>query len=164
MKIIVVATHNERFFNSFIDSCKKQNNQPVILGLGQKYTGHLMKDDLLEEHLKNNYDNNEIILFCDAFDCLILRSLIKFEQEFIKSGKHLIISTEKAENQIYNYFKNLYFGNDTDENINTGMIIGYKKTFLDILKEVKLYREVGINSNQRIWTSALKLSKKNKTI
>jgi hypothetical protein len=160
MKIVVVATHNERFFDSFLDSCKKQNCQPIILGWGQEYTGHLMKDDLLEKYLQNNEKENEIILFCDAFDCIILRSLDELEKEFINSGKNLIVSTEKSENKFYNYFKNLYFGNQTDENINTGMIIGYKKTFLGLLSEVKKYRIDGINSNQKIWTQTFNYSPK----
>ena len=159
MKIVVVATHNERFFDSFMDSCRKQNIEPIILGWGQKYSGHLMKDDLLEKYLKNNLKDNEVILFCDAFDCLILRSVKELEQEFIKSRKNLIISTEKSDNKVYKHLKKIYFGNNTEENINTGMIIGYKKTYLKLLSEVKKFRVEGINSNQKIWTSTLMNSK-----
>lgn len=163
MKVIVVATHNERYFDSFIDSLKKYNIEPIILGWGVKYTGHLMKDDLLEEYLTNN-TKNDIIIFCDAFDCILIRDPKLLEQKFIESQKNLIVSTEKSDNDIYNYFKNFYFKNKKDENLNTGMIIGYRDTFLELLREVKKYRQDGINSNQRIWNIAFDSSKKIKNM
>lgn len=161
MKIIVVATHNERFFDSFIDSCHKQNIEPIILGWGHKYTGHLMKDDLLQDYLQNNLNNNEIILFCDAFDCLLIRNVKELENKFVKSKHDMVISTEYFSNTIYNKIKNFYFINNNGEksSINTGMIIGYKWAFLKMLSEVKKHREPRINSNQRIWNITLNESK-----
>ena len=75
MEVIVVATHNERYFDSFIDSLYKYNIKPTILGWNQKYTGHLMKDNLLEEYLSKN-TKKRIILFCDAFDCILVSQSI----------------------------------------------------------------------------------------
>jgi hypothetical protein len=163
IKVVTVATHNERFFDSFIYSCKKYNTKPVILGWGDKYTGHLMKDDLLLEYLDNNKENN-IILFVDAFDCLLIRNINLLKNKFKKTGHRVIISMERNIKTgsnlgfIYSNFQNLFFGSIDSNIINTGMIIGYRDDLVRVLNEIKKYREIDINSNQRIWTKAINSS------
>ena len=39
----------------------------------QKYTGHLMKDDLSEEYLSKT-PKEKLVYFCDAYDCILLRN------------------------------------------------------------------------------------------
>lgn len=155
MEIIVVATHNERFFDSFIDSLNKYNVKPTILGWNQKYTGHLMKDDLLEEYLTKK-NQRRVILFCDAFDCLILRDPRDLLKEFLSLKKQMIISNENNYSYFFNNMQKLYFGSVNNELINTGMIIGYSDIFLKCLKIIKHYRQKNINSNQKIWTRAMR--------
>lgn len=155
MEIVIVATHKERFFESFIDSLNKYNIKPTILGWNQKYTNHLMKDDLLEEYLTKN-NKRRIILFCDAFDCLLLRDPKELLKKFLDSNKKIIISNEDTNsNIIINNIQKLYFGSVNNELINTGMIMGYSDIFLKCLKIIKKYRIDKINSNQKIWTHAL---------
>lgn len=160
IKVVTVATHNERFFDSFIYSCKKYNTEPVILGWGDKYTGHLMKDDLLLEYLETNKENN-IILFVDAFDCLLVRNINILKKKFKKTSHRILISMERNIKNcsnlgfIYSNFQNLFFGSIDSNIINTGMIIGYRDDLVKALNEIKKYREIDINSNQRIWTKAI---------
>ncbi len=163
IKVVVVATHNERFFDSFKDSCKKNGIEPVILGWGKKYTGHLMKDDMLIEYLENN-KNNDIILFVDAFDCLVIQHIELLKQAFLKSKKKIIISCEdniqnKSLTHIFTYIQNMFFGSVNKNLINTGMFVGYRDDLLKSLNIIRTYRENHINSNQRIWTNALNNSK-----
>ena len=129
MEIVVVDKHNERFFDSFIDSLNKYNVKPNILGWNQKYTGHLMKDDLLEEYLTKK-NQRRVILFCDAFDCLILRDPRDLLKEFLNLKKQMIISNENNYSYFFNTIQKLYFGSVNNELINTGMIIGYSDIFL----------------------------------
>ena len=155
MEIIIVATHNERFFDSFIDSLKKYNVKPTILGWKQKYTGHLMKDELLEDYLTKT-NQKRVILFCDAFDCILLRDPKELLKEFLNSKKQMIISNEETNsNFVVNNVQKMYFGTVNNELINTGMIIGYSDAFLRCLKVIKKYRIKNINSNQKIWSHAM---------
>ena len=157
-KIIAVATHNERYFNSYMDSFKKYNIEPTILGWGEKYTGHLMKDDLLEEYL-SQLNERCVILFTDAFDSILVRNPNELYDKFIQSKKKMIISNEETKESIYNVFQKFFFGTINGELINTGLIIGYSDTFLKCLKKIKKYRLKNINSNQKIWTHAIQNSK-----
>lgn len=155
MEIVVVATHNERYFESFIDSLKKYKIKPTILGWNTKYTGHLMKDELLEDYLTKK-KQRRIILFCDAFDCIFIRDPKELFKQFLESNKEIIISNEDTNNNIFvNNIQKLYFGTINNELINTGMIIGYSDTFLNCLKIIKNYRIKNINSNQKIWSNAM---------
>jgi len=155
MEVIVVATHNERYFDSFIDSMYKYNIKPTILGWNQKYTGHLMKDNLLEDYLSKN-TKKRIILFCDAFDCILVRNPTELINQFIESKHKMVISNElTSHNRIYNAFQKTFFGTVNNQLINTGMIMGYSDTFLECLQLIKNYRIEGINSNQKIWSNAL---------
>ena len=155
MEIVAVATHDERFYNSFIDSCNKYNYNPTILGMGMKYTGHLMKDDLLIKHLES-IKERRVILFVDAFDCLIVRNPDDLHKEFINSEKELIISYENNEDsKIFNYFQKTYFNTIDNALLNTGMIISYSDILLEKLNIIKKYRKPNVKSNQLIWTKAL---------
>lgn len=163
LKIVAVATHNERFFDSFMDSCKKNNIEPIILGWGEKYRGHLMKDDLLLEYLET-YTENDIILFVDSFDCLLVRNTEDLKASFKKNKHKIIISMERNIKKVsnlsflYTCFQRMFFGSIDDNIINTGMFIGYRDNLLEALNEIKKYREIDINSNQRIWTNAINSS------
>jgi hypothetical protein len=154
MEVIAVATHNERYFDSFIDSLNKYKINPTILGWKQKYTGHLMKDNLLEDYLSKN-TKRRIILFCDAYDCILLRNPNELIDIFKKTKKEIIISNEDVPNFFINISKRVFFGTVDNKLINTGMIMGYSDTFLKCLKIIKKFRIKGINSNQKIWTIAL---------
>lgn len=157
MEFVVVATHNERFFESFIDSLEKFNIKPTILGWGQKYTGHLMKDDLLEKYLQKTIKNKRVIIFSDAFDCLLLKNPQEMYKQFLKLNKDMVISSESSNNnKILNFLHNISFDSIDNKFINTGMIMGKNNQFLKCLKIIKKYRENGINSNQKIWSKALK--------
>lgn len=164
IKVVAVATHNERFFDSFKDSCKKNGISPIILGWGEKYTGHLMKDDLLIKYLEEN-KSNDIILFVDAFDCLVIQDIEILKTEFLKSNKKIIISCEdniqnkKSLKHVFTYIQNMFFGSVNKNLINTGMFVGYRDDLLKSLNIIKRYRENHINSNQRIWTNALNNNK-----
>ena len=159
MEVIAVATHNERFYNSFIDSFNKYNINPTILGWNQKYTGHLMKDNLLEEYLSKT-PKRRIVLFCDAYDCILLRNPKELIELFNRSNKEMIISNEDAQkNIIINISKRFFFGTVDNKLINTGIIMGYSDSFLKCLRIIKKYRIEGINSNQKIWTIALQNDK-----
>lgn len=153
MEVIAVATHNERFYDSYIDSFKKYNIEPTILGWGKHYTGHLMKDDLLEEYL-STFTERKVILFTDAFDSIIVRDPINLYNKFINSGHNMIISNEETKESMYFIFQKFFFGGIDGELINTGLIIGYSDIFLQCLRLIKKYRRPDINSNQKIWTIA----------
>ena len=164
IKVVAVATHNERFYNSFKDSCKKNGVEPIILGWGKKYTGHLMKDDLLIEYLEKN-KSNDIILFVDAFDCLVIQDIKLLKKEFLKSKRKIIISYEdniqkKKSLKLFTYIQNMFFGSVNNNLINTGMFVGFRDDLLKSLNIIKNYRETHINSNQRIWTNALNNNEK----
>ena len=84
MKVVTVATHPERYFNSLLDSAKKNNIEITVLGMGQKWQGFKWRLTLMKEFLKNN-NPYEIIVFIDAYDVIFLQDLNKLKEEFIKA-------------------------------------------------------------------------------
>lgn len=154
MEVISVATHNERYFDSFIDSLSKYNIKPTILGWNQSYTGHLMKDDLLEKYLTKN-NKKRVVIFCDAFDSILVKNPNNLYKDFLKTKKKMIVSNEETDSSFIREIQKFFFGTVNNQLINTGLIIGYSDIFLKCLKIIKKYRRNDINSNQKIWTIAM---------
>ena len=60
----------------------------VVLGMGMKWKGLIMKYDLMIKYLKTLNDD-DIVCFIDAYDVLPTKNIVKLEKKFVKfSEKH----------------------------------------------------------------------------
>jgi hypothetical protein len=107
---------------------------------------------LLLDYLLKLPNKNELILFTDAFDCIVFSNLDSIETKFNKLNYDFVVSTEDY------YFQSWYFGEVKNNNINTGLLLGRASVFITILLETLTYRDGKIMSNQKLWTITLNQS------
>ena len=79
MKILTVGTHNKGYYEILQGSCKRNNLELINLGWGKEWKGFTMRYDLMDEYL-DKQDDNEIIMFIDAYDVFLLEG----EKEILK--------------------------------------------------------------------------------
>lgn len=176
MKILTVATDLDNFFlkNLLIPSCQHFDLELVILNPLTSWNGHRMKDKFLISYLRD-LDANDIILFTDAYDTMILNDGKSIIDTFNRFGTPLLFSSEitcwPEEKlayiyQILNPLNRFRF-------LNSGGFIGRVKNILEILennvdppseilntqfeigeKDVEAYDKKYQWSNQYYWTMA----------
>ena len=83
MLILTIATHSEGYYQTLLETCKKHKIDIEILGWEQKFINLLWKFELVNNRLKNVKDD-EIVLFIDGFDTIILSN----ENEIIDKFKY----------------------------------------------------------------------------
>jgi hypothetical protein len=121
--VITVATHNEGYFDALKQSCKNNNINLVVLGFNEKWQGFTWRFTLIKNYIKNINDD-DIILFIDAFDIIIIDKIEEIERRFKEFNKPIIIGYENS-----NYFQTYIYGKifgKSDYTLNAGTYIGYK--------------------------------------
>lgn len=63
-----------RGFKAFTASCRKFGHEPLLLGWGQPWRGLGNKPKLLKQAIESGQIKTEFMLFCDAFDVILLDS------------------------------------------------------------------------------------------
>ena len=129
MKNITVATKkNVGYYRILVESCKRNNIDLIVLGLGQEWKGFTMRFDLWMNYL-NTLNDNEIVMINDAYDVVILQNSKIILNKFLKFNKKIVFS---CENELqHNFVPHKCF----NYNINMGNIIGYVyyiKKFINI--------------------------------
>ena len=139
MKIVTVATNNQRYFPYLVESCKRHNCHLDIIGWDQKWQGFSWRYKLMLEYLqKQNPD--EIICFVDAYDVIILQEhdiIVKNFKELIGNNKNsIVISRETKTESIYNKLADniTLFERCNNYFINAGTYIGYAGTLYNIIE------------------------------
>lgn len=158
LKVFTVVTHSDGYFKSLQESCKKNKINLDILGWGETYSGHMFKTDKTIEYLRNQ-DPNQIVLFVDGFDSLIVDDQSTILSKFLQTRESVLFSEDfectnrfKAtimESVYYFILKNRKKVNG--QRINSGMFIGYSKDLLDIFNRSLEYKnDSNQHSNQRV--------------
>lgn len=139
MKNIVVATKaNVGYYNILIESCKKNNIDLIVLGLGKKWTGFTMRFKLWSDYL-NKLDENEIVMINDAYDVIILQNSNHILQKFKNFNKKIVFSIQSG------LFTNLLFAQSikcTENIICMGNMIGYVKYLKQFIKLLFKYPNI----------------------
>ncbi len=143
MKVVTVATHSDRYFDTLVDSAKKNNIELIVLGFGQKWQGLVWKFILMIDYLKNA-DPDEIILFIDAYDVIFIQDIKNIEKKFLEIKKRadfkILLGVDQVpSNYIHRYMYNKVFNSAKNPNrINTGVYIGYAKDIYNILNDIQI--------------------------
>lgn len=155
--ITTVATHSERYLPVLEKMIEDRNLKFHKLGFGKKYTGHFMKDLEMINFLKDK-NPEDIVVFLDGFDSLMLSKKEEVIEKFLKTGKKMIISVENVRNSFLTHSYN--FQKVQEKFINTGLYIGYCGFVLNFLE--KMYsKDYNKNSNQTTWSNFLNKKSEN---
>ena len=137
LHVVTVATHNEGYFKSFMESCIKHDICPIILGWGQEWQGfswrlHLMANALLK--LKDS----DIVIFCDAYDIICLKHKDIILKRFKEFQCEILCGADGSnENLISGVCYNILFGSACmGSNLNGGFYIGYVRSVKRLLEKV----------------------------
>lgn len=137
MKVVTVATHDERYFPVLVQSCKRHNIDLVVLGWGKRWQGFTWKFQLVLEYLRK-LDPNELVVFIDAYDVIILQDANVIESRFkniqSQTNAKMIIGWERAKSNLIEGLSHMIFGTCKGKRLNSGTYIGYCKDLLHILQ------------------------------
>jgi len=140
VKLITVSTHSAGYLPWLEKSCERFNVELIKLGYGQKWLGFSWRFKLIIDYLKS-IDPNELIIFIDAFDVLLLRPLDDIEEYYnniIKmSNKKIIISTDRNINNITEIIARYAFDTCKDVRICAGSYLGKAKHILEIINKLE---------------------------
>jgi len=101
MKNITVATkENIGYYSLLVESCKKNNIELIVLGLGEKWTGFTMRFKLWLQYL-NTLDDNEVVMINDAYDVIIIENKEQILEKFKTFKKPVVFGNQCG---IYEYF------------------------------------------------------------
>jgi len=155
MKIISVATHSERMFHIFKESCKRNKCILNLLGWGKKWRGFGWRWDLILDYIEEkNIDKNEILLITDAFDSVVVVNEKRIEEEFLKFKSPMVFSCEPLSKHfqvISAYYRWRVFG--PDPIINGGSYIGYAGAIKKFIQRIKYSQST---DDQRFLTALYK--------
>jgi hypothetical protein len=148
LHILTVATHNEGYYNALNYNANKYNINLTTLGFGQKWTGFTMKFDLINKYI-NTLDDNDIVVFTDAFDVLIIQDSNTIINKFKSFNKPIVISKDgDPHSLIIMYIHSRIFDKCNNTKINSGLYIGYVWA-LKLLYE-QIYKELNNIDDQII--------------
>ena len=140
MKIVTFATKTDGYYQTFLESARRHDNDVVVLGWGEEWKGFGMRMISLLEYVKT-LDPKEVVVFVDSYDVVFLRNLSRMEQEYInrckENGEKIIISVEKR--GLFNTILSLFFGSCRSRNLNAGTYVGYAYLIQDTLSRICKY-------------------------
>ncbi len=95
IRVVAYGTHKQAYFDLFMESCKRFNIEPVILGWGEPWVGFGKKCTDIRDYAKT-LPKDDIILAVDPFDVIFLCDLDEIEEKFRQSGSKLIVGALKV--------------------------------------------------------------------
>jgi hypothetical protein len=136
---VCVATENKLY----LPYLKQLIPDLVILGMGIKWKGFVMKIELMIDYLKT-LNENDIVCVIDAYDLLPTKNIIHLEDrfnEFMKKNPNvkMVIGCDKSNNILFNMVCSMLFDNiNGNSRLNGGQYIGYVKNISYILNSFNL--------------------------
>ena len=96
MKNIVIATKpNVGYYEVMVESCKRNNIELVVLGMGKPWNGLSDKYKYWIGYLKT-LPKDEIVMLNDAYDVIILDSPENIISKFKAFNKPVVFSVQKG--------------------------------------------------------------------
>lgn len=137
MIVLSVATHEERMFKIFKESCARNNVELRVLGFGQKWKGFAWRWELILEALEG-VDDKEIVLVTDAFDTLILQTEKEITSRFLEFQTEIVFGAHRVSKNIFvKYYCMKTFGCNTDVCLNGGTYIGYAGAIKNLIQDLE---------------------------
>ena len=154
LKNIILATEeNIGYYSILKKSCKKNNIDLIILGLGKNWEGFTMKFYEYYNYLQN-INSNEIVMINDAYDVIILENSEIIINRFEKMNIPILFGNHSG---ITEFLSKGSWNN----NICTGNIIGYAGYLKNMFKTIIEYKHLWEKFNNDDQTIINYLYKKN---
>jgi hypothetical protein len=123
--LVTVATDSQGYLPVLKESCEKLNINLVILGWGEKWKGFTWRFELVRKYLET-LNCDDVCVFIDAFDVIILKSLDEILKRFLKYNTPILFSKDgKLNNFIHEILYKRCFKKCKNYNINAGTYMGY---------------------------------------
>lgn len=136
MKLVTVATHSDGYFPWLVKSCKRHGAELTVLGWGDIWQGFSWRTHLMLEYLRS-LPPDEVVCFIDAYDVILLKSLVEIERRFVQiqqeTGCKIVVAQEHIQNSLNKIGANITFGTCKNVNVNAGTYIGYAKDLRAVL-------------------------------
>jgi len=137
LHIVTVATDPKYYFPYLFESCKKNGKELEVLGMGEVWQGFNWKYLIMIEYLKT-LPMDDIVCFIDGYDVICCRNLNQLVDQFKeikkRTGCKLVVAEDKKSTMMT--LSVLFFGSCNNNNINSGMYIGYVKDMLEIIQKI----------------------------
>lgn len=130
-----IASHHTQNLEKLVHSCRKNQIDLEILGMGQPYLGNGMKLIYMKEYLSSIPDE-DIVMYVDAFDVIIVGTKTAILEKFFKMNAPFVMS---AELNCFPYQKLIKIYPESPslfKYLNTGAYIGYAKDLKAWLKDL----------------------------
>lgn len=152
LHVLTVATHSERYLPVLDKQVKDSNLELQKLGMGKDYKGHFMKDLEVMEYVKK-INKDDLIVFVDGFDSLMLSSQEEILKKFESFNCDLLLSVENV--GMLSFIHDTVFEKVRGKYINTGLYMGKAGFLLSFLEEIYADDSYNKKSNQKSWCSHL---------
>jgi len=150
--IITVGTDINGYYNILMDSCKRLNLNIVNLALYKKWEGLKMKYTLFKNYL-NKLNNNDIVIFVDAYDVFFLENEKEILRKFYKFNRPIVFGLQNG------FLTNIFMNKCRNNNLNSGSYMGYVKYLKNLLRIIHNYPSFNkIKSDQLILNSVCQKS------
>jgi len=150
--LVTVATYSTGYLPVLEQQAKEKGLNLVKLGMGKEYTGHFMKDLEMKEYLKT-VNENDIVIFVDGFDSLMLGDVDEVIDKFKKMDGKLVLSVENV--GFLSFIHAAIFERVLGKYINTGLYMGEAKFLLNFLEDIYSKDDLNRESNQVNWCNHL---------
>ncbi|TFH24924.1 MAG: hypothetical protein E4H10_10000 [Bacteroidia bacterium] len=103
--VIAYGTDKQGYYDLFIESCKRYQIEPVILGWGEKWIGFGKKMMAIRDYIKH-LPGDEIVISVDPFDVIFLSNLEEIESKFRQMKSQFLCGALKLQafnENVYNF-------------------------------------------------------------
>ena len=121
--------------NTLIKSCKENNVNMNVDGIGSKWNGNKDKPTNFINFL-NECRDDQIVMFVDAYDVILFDNIENIINKFLEFNKPLVFSAEIycwPDNDIAKYYPE-ETKNEKFRYVNSGTYMGYAKDLKEMLK------------------------------
>jgi hypothetical protein len=137
IKVITACTDKKFYFPYLEKTCKENDADFVVLGLGEKWGGYIWKFNKMIDYLKT-LEPNEIVCFVDGYDVICIKNLKDVKEKFLhfsKIHKSKIIIGKDNNSLFPEIIRKYYFGKIP---INSGTYIGKSGDILNVLEKSRI--------------------------
>jgi len=138
---VTIATESKYYFPYLLKSCEKFNYNLKILGFGEKWKGFNWRNKLVLEYL-NELNENDIIIFIDAYDVIFIRDSVEFEKTFLNLYKQhnfkMIVGYDNLKHSLFlnKIMVKFLFGSCNGVSLNAGTYGGFVKDIKIIIRNI----------------------------
>jgi hypothetical protein len=137
------VTHNDRYFDSLLDSCEKHDITPVVRGIGDKWEGYVKRHEDLLEFL-HTLNDDDIVVNVDGFDTIVLDNLEEICNRFKTLKCDMLFSMTADNGGILNKYVQWKLG-FLGEKANAGMFMGYVFKLKEVINIILNYKDEKFN-------------------